>query len=407
MGFISSLVGAHNDYQAQPAILQGGNDTGADDVNKKQTALTDALTAAMNGKGPSLAQQQLQQGTQQNINQGASQIASIKGLNPALAAKMIADNTANANNALSGQAAQLRNQEQLQARGQLGSELNNQRGQDIAQGSSLNNENIQNTLGAARINSGIAAQNTQTNAGIAGGLLGAGGSAINSLGGMMSNGGVVEPHHVALAKAVLALAGGGMIPSPVSAIPEVGAESGATNPVLADANSLADTDEASQGETAITEAPVEKSAIPDDTAKQSAKMVHSSGNSSGNDSGADPGSSYGAGFSLGKGIGNSVNSAFKMLAAKSGGKVPGKANVSGDSKENDVVPTLLSPGEIVVPRSKAKDPEMAKEFIEALKKSKEKKEGGGAGYSKVLKAHGDMQHRLAKLEALCYGGMAK
>jgi hypothetical protein len=91
---------------------------------------------------------------------------------------------------------------------------------------------------------------------------------------------------------------------------------------------------------------------------------------------------------------------------KDGGQVAGNATIPGDSKKNDVVPTLLSPGEIVIPRSKAKDPEMAKEFIEAINKSKTKKEGAG-GYSKVLRAHEDMHKRLSHLEALCYGGMAK
>jgi hypothetical protein len=34
-----------------------------------------------------------------------------------------------------------------------------------------------------------------------------------------------------------------------------------------------------------------------------------------------------------------------------GGKIPGKAEVPGDSPANDTVPTNLSPGEVVVPRS--------------------------------------------------------
>ncbi len=42
-----------------------------------------------------------------------------------------------------------------------------------------------------------------------------------------------------------------------------------------------------------------------------------------------------------------------------GGHVPGKANVEGDSEKNDTVPAMLSPGEIVVKRSKAQNPEEA------------------------------------------------
>lgn len=51
-----------------------------------------------------------------------------------------------------------------------------------------------------------------------------------------------------------------------------------------------------------------------------------------------------------------------------GGKVPGKAEVKGDSYANDKVSAVLSPGEIVIPRSilEAKDPgEAAKAFVMA------------------------------------------
>lgn len=42
-----------------------------------------------------------------------------------------------------------------------------------------------------------------------------------------------------------------------------------------------------------------------------------------------------------------------------GGKVPGQAEVEGDSPENDTVDAKLSPGEIVIKRSKASDPDEA------------------------------------------------
>jgi len=43
-----------------------------------------------------------------------------------------------------------------------------------------------------------------------------------------------------------------------------------------------------------------------------------------------------------------------------GGMVPGRATVVGDSKANDTVPALLSPGEAVIPRSLMKNPAVAK-----------------------------------------------
>jgi hypothetical protein len=74
-----------------------------------------------------------------------------------------------------------------------------------------------------------------------------------------------------------------------------------------------------------------------------------------------------------------------MMVANKGGTVPGKAQVPGDSEKNDIVPALLSPGEIVVPRtvvnkgSKA----VAKFVAETIRKEKgstdkvQKKSDGG------------------------------
>jgi hypothetical protein len=58
-----------------------------------------------------------------------------------------------------------------------------------------------------------------------------------------------------------------------------------------------------------------------------------------------------------------------MMGMQEGGVVPGKAEVSGDSLKNDTVPAILSPGEIVIPRSIAQGPDAAKkaaEFVAAI-----------------------------------------
>jgi hypothetical protein len=47
-----------------------------------------------------------------------------------------------------------------------------------------------------------------------------------------------------------------------------------------------------------------------------------------------------------------------------GGLVPGKAKVEGDSLKNDTVPAMLSPGEIVVPRTAANDEEDYMKFMQ-------------------------------------------
>ena len=53
----------------------------------------------------------------------------------------------------------------------------------------------------------------------------------------------------------------------------------------------------------------------------------------------------------------------KVILKNDGGPVPGKAKVAGDHPKNDTVPAMLSPGELVIPRSVvAKVPEAVLEF---------------------------------------------
>lgn len=61
----------------------------------------------------------------------------------------------------------------------------------------------------------------------------------------------------------------------------------------------------------------------------------------------------GGGGGSGGGGGGGIMGALPMLAAafSPGGSVPGKAKVGGDNLKNDTVPAMLSPGEVVIPRS--------------------------------------------------------
>lgn len=61
--------------------------------------------------------------------------------------------------------------------------------------------------------------------------------------------------------------------------------------------------------------------------------------------------------------------AMGMARASDGGKVLGQAKVSGDSLKNDEVPAMLSPGEVVIPRSviQSDDPvNNAAKFVAAI-----------------------------------------
>lgn len=88
-------------------------------------------------------------------------------------------------------------------------------------------------------------------------------------------------------------------------------------------------------------------------------------------------------------IGTTINAAAGAAskAATSGkfdgGRIQGTANTYGDSPSNDTVHAMLSPGEIVIPRSKATDADKAKAFIDHLMKTEKKEK---VDYTDVLKA---------------------
>jgi hypothetical protein len=55
-----------------------------------------------------------------------------------------------------------------------------------------------------------------------------------------------------------------------------------------------------------------------------------------------------------------------VAGASDGGRVPGRPVVGGDDPRNDTVPAMLSPEEIVVPRSASRDPDKAAAFARAV-----------------------------------------
>lgn len=165
------------------------------------------LMAQGQGQGPNPALAQLQQTTGQNINNAAGMAASARGINPALAARMAVNGAAGANQTAAGQAAVMTAQQQLAAQGQaaqlvgqqagqqaglsqaqagqqntniqqLMSQLASMGGQNLNQQQILqnalgnyNSTNVQQNLGVQQTNAGVAAQNANTNAKIAGGVM--------------------------------------------------------------------------------------------------------------------------------------------------------------------------------------------------------------------------------------------
>jgi hypothetical protein len=413
MGFVSSLFGANNDYNATgaqnlantnysgalaSALASAG---GANSPQSNQQRLAQMLMQQAQGNGPSVAQNQLNQTTNANNQAAAGMLGSTRGINPALAARMILQNNAANNQNAAGQAATLRAQEQLGAAGQLGNALGTQRGQDISTvgtiGGLQNTQNanqIQNALGTQQINAGISGQNATTNGSIVGGILGGGASAIA---GMASGGGgkwrggaigyadggeVTDQEKVADTNQVTGIA---MPQAPVEASP-------------ISAPPIAPT-------TAATPPPAY---APMFTVGNTASIPGLMGSAT-SFAGENPGAGIAGGLTAGARAAGSLISKYGMAAAAAhGGPVPGKASVQGDSPTNDTVPTMLSPGEVVLPRSVTgakNSPEKAKEFMEALKKQREPKDD--EGYGKVLRAQRMLHERLAAVEKYCMGGKVK
>ena len=74
-------------------------------------------------------------------------------------------------------------------------------------------------------------------------------------------------------------------------------------------------------------------------------------------------------------VGGAGSGLAGLAGASDGGRVPGAPQVFGDDERNDTVPAMLSPGEIVIPRTKASSPEEAAEFVRAINGK------GGPGYA--------------------------
>lgn len=283
-----------------------------------QNALAGQLQNQAQGFGPNPAQQMLNQSTNQNIHQNAGMIASQKGLNPALAQRMAAQNAGNMNQQAAGQGALMNAQQQLAAQQGLGGLYNQMGNQQLGLQSTLqnaqaaqNNALVTNQGNVNAVNAGVAAGNAKARQG---GIMGMAG-AIPSVAAMFSQGGMVHGY-----------ADGGEIPLSNWGyqMQPMGDSSGA----MSQAGQYLNSDDSKGG-----------------SPLSSLTSMFKSGG--------------GGGMSQGGGVGFAAN----------GGNVPGKAQVSGDNPKNDTVPAVLSPGEVVIPRSvmNSKDaPANAAKFVAAI-----------------------------------------
>lgn len=369
MGFLPAAIGAvgsllggggKNSFQATPATggaqfteqnllpaiqqAQGGFGTAQSrigDVFGAQGALAQQLAAQSQGQGPNIAQLQLEQATNRNIQQGAGMLGSVRGMNPALAARLIAQQTAAANQQAAGQSGLMRAEQQLAAQNALAN-VYGQQGNLATAGGQLANQNLgvnQQALGqqnqqivgareaADKLNQQTAAENAKASAGALGGI---GTALVGPLGNVIG---------------------------------DVGKSIGS----------------AFQKKTT-------SSNIPSSEDYYKAYKNMAEGGPVLDPRGVD---------SLARAFGQKKVSDYKQ-----GGQVPGEPKYPGNDERNDVVPAMLSKGEVVLPNSvtKAEDaPDKAKEFMKAIMKEKEP---GPKGFSKILEAKRKMQEAMDHMDAV-------
>lgn len=139
----------------------------------QQMGLANALTAQMQGQGPSLAQMQLKSATDRGIKQSMAMAASQRGLNAQQRARMVGNSAAAMQQDAARASAQTRMAEQLAAQQQLGGVLSGVRGQDIGLAQSqaglqqqANQANFQGGLQSALANAQMQQQSGIQNAGL-------------------------------------------------------------------------------------------------------------------------------------------------------------------------------------------------------------------------------------------------
>lgn len=327
-------------------------------IYSQQQNLANALLQQSMGRDPqtglpvqSLAEKQLANTTGQNAAMQQGLMGSQRGANanPALMARQAARVGAGVQQQGVGQAAALRAGEQLNAQTALGQQLGTMGNQSIqAQGglqgalAAQNTAAIQAQLGAQNINANVYGQNAQQSGNIIGGLMNSGSQMMSSFGGMFMNQGGQIPGY----------ANGGMAyyPAPQIQIPGLipFKNWGSVNPFATD--------------------------------KEGAKKPSNEPGYDGMGMAGGPGDTEGMpSMGLDTMMAAQGGAVPFSRALVQGGYVPGQAQVNGDSQSNDTVPALLSPGEIVLPRSVTKSSNPDKAAVEFLQALRAKKSNGGYG----------------------------
>jgi hypothetical protein len=378
-----------NDLEAQLKKLQ-----------PQESELAQRLADGALGQGPSIADAQLKMAQDRSLAQQLAATRANRSLNPALAQRMINQQSASAGQALAGQSAIAKMAEQQQQQAAFGNYLN-QKEQGI-RGYQQNAANAQaNVMNQQSSN---AARGDR----IAGGIMNSGSDMLSSV---MSDrnskkkikgyaeGGVVQPSSPFMDYPTTS----NLIASPSQLWAVARQADGTLDPGVASTSAnytgIEDHHKSGGGGGGGGAAGMMSlfSMMSDKNAKKSIKKYagggvvgvdpgyhglsynSTGGGGGGGSSGAAPTEAGGAGAKTmaggpmddtgmpGKSMDMPAMNSLMTMLASSGGKVPGQPKVAGDSSKNDTVPAMLSPGELVIPRTVvAKGPEAVKSFAEKL-----------------------------------------
>lgn len=390
-GNIAGLSAQDAQILAQQQALEGQQQG----LYGQQNSLAQQLLAQSQGQGPNPAQQQYQQNINANTAAAAGTIASQRGISPALAAELVAQQQGSANQNAAGQAAVLQAQQQLAAQGAL-------QNQQAAMGANLTNQGqtLNSQLGTVAGQGALYGQAGNA-LGQASNIYGQAGNQYGTQGNVLNQAGNTLNSQV------------GAYGQAANTLGEAGNLYG-NQGTLANQNYGANVSGQSNQNTAINVGSLGAQGITANAANQNAAQTETTqsgllnalggGLAKFSPTSSAPAAAAPAGNLTAGGAADVAGPAAIMAAAhggeipdahalakvlplamalmKMGGPVPGKAKVKGDSSKNDTVPTMLSPGEIVLPRSITQAPDSANKAAEFVKKLQMKK----AGYGDVVRA---------------------
>lgn len=402
----TSYGGAQNSLASQQALLtalQAQNGIG------NQSQVYNQLQGVANGTGPNPAQTMLNQSTGQNVANQAALMAGQRGAgaNVGLMARQAAMQGANTQQQAIGQGATMQANQSLNALGAMGNMANTQAANQIG-ATTANTQAQQSEQGILQganqaYNSaqvGMQQNVNSTNAGLAQtdmgeqqGLFNGGLKAIgigSTMGGGSTPGG-------ARGGMVKKMAGGGQAQPMQQQSPQMTQNMGVmpsqNGPQSMMGQFLAGWSQLQPSQTNYGQwgAGVGSYKAPQQGKGSTPSSLPVGGNSAlGSDMGGTGGIGIGdttmAGGAMDTGGASALAADAPLIAAsrggnvgsklKSGGHVPGKPKVRGNSYENDTVKALLSPGEVVIPNSvmQSKNPaEGAARFVQAVLAKKGKK----------------------------------